>query len=99
MQSARVSYCGSIEHDIIGPGYYRSMDFPFPYNGGVGYVTITISMEIKPRCGFDFDMNLCEKYLSVPVDSCNCATLDGKQGGILENNCMKVRVDANRSFA
>ncbi len=65
MQHAAASFCGDIKNDILGPGYFRSIDFPFPYNGGLGTVTITISLEIKPRCGFDFNMNLCKKYLSV----------------------------------
>lgn len=98
MQNAASSFCGDIESDDLGPGYFRSIDFPFPYNGGLGTVTITISLQIKPRCSFTWDRNLCQKYLSVPSDSCNCAGVDGKQGGVLENNCYTMRVDPNLSL-
>ncbi|KYK61874.1 Pectin lyase fold/virulence factor [Drechmeria coniospora] len=40
-----------------------------------------------------FDQGLCEKYLSVPTDSCNCAGVNWKQGGVVENNCYKWRID------
>lgn len=98
MQSAAHSFCGDIEEDKLVPGYFRSKDFPFPYNGGAGTVTITISMAIKKGCGFDWDRNLCQKYLSVPADSCNCAGVNGKQGGVVENDCYKFRVDPNRTL-
>lgn len=42
-----------------------------------------------------FDTALCLKYLSVPTDSCNCAGVNGKQGGIVENNCYIWRIDPN----
>lgn len=95
MQNAAASFCSGIEDEKLVPGYFRSADFPFPYNGGAGTVTITISMQIKTGCGFDWDSTLCKKYLSVPADSCNCAGVNGKQGGIVENNCYKIRVDPN----
>ncbi|TPX15620.1 uncharacterized protein E0L32_004318 [Thyridium curvatum] len=95
MQSAAHSFCNDIEKDIMGPGYSRSIDFPFPYNGGVGTVTITISFAIKDKCSFIFNRNLCEHYLSVPADSCNCKGVNGKQGGVFENNCYSILVDPN----
>lgn len=97
MEDAAASFCGDIEDDRLVPGYFRSKDFSLTYNGGLGTVTITISMQIKSGCGFDWDRSLCEKYLSVPAASCNCAGVNGKQGGILENNCYKMRVDPNLS--
>ncbi|KAI3316936.1 glycoside hydrolase family 55 protein [Xylariaceae sp. AK1471] len=82
MHNAARSFCGIISKDGLQPGYFRSMHFPFPYNGGIGIVDITISLEIKPRCSFIFSETLGEKYLSVPTDSCNCGGVNGKQGGI-----------------
>jgi hypothetical protein len=74
------------------------MDFPFDYNGGIGTVTITISLQIKPRFSFIFDKTPRMKYLSVPSDSCNCDGINGKQGGVVENNCYKWMADPNISF-
>ena len=45
-----------------------------------------------------FDTALCLKYLSVPTDSCNCTGVNGKQGGIVENNCYIFRIDPNVSI-
>jgi hypothetical protein len=95
MHNAARSFCGIISKDELQPKYFRSMHFPFPYNGGIGTVDITISLEIKPRCSFTFSETLCEKYLSVPTDSCNCGGVNGKQGGIVENNCYIWRIDPN----
>jgi hypothetical protein len=92
------SFCNDIQNDSLGPGYFRSIDFPFDYNGGLGTVTITVSLQIKSRCSFTFDKTLCMKYLSVPSDSCNCDGINGKQGGVVENNCYKWMVDPNLSF-
>jgi hypothetical protein len=74
-------------------------------------VDITISLKIKPGCSFGrlsyfnkrddlavrdaFDTAACLKYLSVPTDSCNCNGVDGKQGGIVENDCYIWRIDPN----
>jgi hypothetical protein len=95
MQYAASSFCGDIEKDKLVAGYFRSVDFPQNFNGGAGTVTITISMKIKKGCSFDWNRSLCQKYLSVPADSCNCAGVNGKQGGTVENNCYKIRVDPN----
>ncbi|KFY31396.1 hypothetical protein V493_01147 [Pseudogymnoascus sp. VKM F-4281 (FW-2241)] len=98
MVNAASSFCDRIENDDLVPDYFRSMDFPFPYNGGIGTVKITISLEIKPRCKFTYNKNLCMKYLSVAADSCNCGGINGKQGGVVENNCYKFMSDPNLSF-
>ncbi|KAE9372961.1 glycoside hydrolase family 55 protein [Stipitochalara longipes BDJ] len=97
MVNAADSFCNDIHADSLGPGYARSVDFPFDYNGGWGTVTITISLKIKPRCSFTFNKNLCMKYLSVPTDSCNCGGINGKQGGVLKNNCYTFQVAPNYS--
>lgn len=43
----------------------------------------------------DFDTALCLKYMSGPTDSCNRAGVNGKQGGIVENDCYIWRMDLN----
>lgn len=98
MESPATSFCDDIKNDILGPGYFNSKDFPFLYTGGFGSVTTSMSLQIKPRCSFNFEMNLCQKYFSVPADSCNCGGVNGKQGGVIENNCYKWRVDPNLRF-
>jgi hypothetical protein len=111
MHNAANSFCGDISGDLLAPNYFKSIDFPFPYNGGIGSVDITISLKIKPGCSFGrlsyfnkrddlavrdtFDTAACLKYLSVPTDSCNCNGVDGKQGGIVENDCYIWRIDPN----
>ncbi|KAM3501681.1 hypothetical protein MY11210_009307 [Beauveria gryllotalpidicola] len=112
MQNAARSFCDILSRKNLGPGFFIERDFPFPYNGGLGTVVIKESLEIKEGCSFGslhtsgrrdlegrdsaFDEALCEHYLSVPADSCNCGGVNHKQGGVIENDCYKWRVDPNR---
>jgi hypothetical protein len=91
MVSSASSFFSDIQNDSLGLGYSRSMNFHFDYNGGIGIgtVTITISLQIKPRCSFIFNKTPRMKYMSVPSDSCNRDGINGKQGGVVENNCYK----------
>lgn len=115
MHNAAKSFCGAIDKSLLGPKFFKRQKFPFPYNGGFGTVSITISLEVKAHCSFGtyhkitpanplgydiahFDEELCEHYLSVPTDSCNCAGVNGKQGGVLTNNCYVWRIDPQLSF-
>ncbi|EJP61727.1 Pectin lyase fold/virulence factor [Beauveria bassiana ARSEF 2860] len=112
MQNAAKSFCDILSRKNLGPGFYIEKDFPFPYNGGLGTVVIKESLEVKEGCSFGslhtsgkrdlegrdsgFDETLCERYLSVPADSCNCGGINHKQGGVIENDCYIWRVDPNR---
>ena len=58
-------------------------------------VNIDINFTIRKGCTWDIDRTDCERYLKVPVDSCNCGGVDAKQGGIVENNCVVWRIDPN----
>ncbi|KAH9845616.1 glycoside hydrolase family 55 protein [Teratosphaeria destructans] len=99
MQNAASSFCGQIKNAKLVAGYFYSSDFRFPYNGGAGIVDITISLEINDKCDWTWNENECKKYLSVPTDSCNCGGENGKQGGVVSNNCYTWRIDPNRSLS
>ena len=99
MQNSGASFCNSIAGDDFGPGYFRQGSFDFPYNGGVGFVRMVISLEIFDDCDWNYNLDDCERYLRVPTDSCNCGGVNGKQGGIVTNNCYKFRIDPNRAFS
>jgi hypothetical protein len=98
MDNAATSFCNDIAQDAFAENYFRSIDFSFPYNGGLGTVDITISLEIKPKCDWTYNFNECTQYLAVPENSCNCNGIDGKQGGVVTNNCYEWRMDPNLSF-
>lgn len=98
VDNAATSFCNDIAKDAFAENYFRSIDFPFPYNGGFGTVDITISLEIKPKCDWTYNFNECIEYLAVPENSCNCNGVNGKQGGIVTNNCYEWRMDPNLSF-
>ncbi|KAI8211142.1 hypothetical protein K4K52_011113 [Colletotrichum sp. SAR 10_76] len=96
MQNGAASFCRGIASDNFGPGYFHSGSYDFPYNGGIGTVQIVISFEIFDDCDWNYSLDECERYLKVPTDSCNCSGVNGKQGGIVTNNCYKWRIDPNR---
>jgi len=97
MVNAANSFCRGIATLDLGPGSFNDGEYEFPYNGGVGVVKIKISLEVKKKCEFVYNYNLCKKYLSVPTDSCNCGGINWKQGGLVENNCLKWLIDPNVS--
>ena len=101
MVDAMNRFCDLVEHSDLGPGFFRSEKWDYPYNRGVGFVSIHVALEIKAnsKCGFKYDKNLCLHYLSVPTDSCDCHGVNGKHGGIVKNNCYKWTIDPNRHFS
>ncbi|KAG6001336.1 hypothetical protein E4U21_004434 [Claviceps maximensis] len=42
-----------------------------------------------------YGKELCSRYLHAIVDSCNCEGVDGKQGGMLFNDCYEWNLDPN----
>jgi hypothetical protein len=104
MQNAAASFCNEIRPAssdlVIGPNYFSgTKPFDFPYNGGVGFVRILISLEVKDDCEWTWNLAECERYLGVPTNSCNCGGVNGKQGGSVSNNCYSWRIDPNRAFS
>ncbi|KAH9209807.1 pectate lyase superfamily protein-domain-containing protein [Leptodontidium sp. 2 PMI_412] len=98
MQNAAKSFCNQMQYDDFKENYMHQSDQPFDYNGGIGTVTIHLSLEIKAGCTWVWDLNECLKYLSVPTDSCNCNGVNGKQGGVVTNDCYTWRIDPNISL-
>jgi hypothetical protein len=84
---------------VLGPSYFSgTKPYDFPYNGGIGTVEIVISLEIEDNCQWTWNLAECQRYLGVPTNSCNCATLDNKQGGVVSNKCYSWRIDPNRKL-
>jgi hypothetical protein len=100
IDNAVTSFCNILgdKGEAMANNYYYEQDFPFPYNGGIGIIDITISVQVKPSCEWNYTFDDCYRYLEVPANSCNCGGVNGKQGGTVENNCLKWRMDPNVSF-
>ena len=99
MQNSATSFCKNIASNNFGPGYFHQDSYDLPYNGGIGFVHMAISMEIFNDCNWDYSLDEYERYLRVPTDSYNCSGIDGKQGSVVSNNCYKFRIDPNRAFS
>jgi hypothetical protein len=92
------SFCNSLgeEGDVLGPRRKEPDGYPLPFSSGQFSTTkIYMRMVIKEGCEWRWNLAECQRYLSVPVDSCNCEGIDGKQGGTLSNNCMEWKIDPN----
>jgi hypothetical protein len=52
IDNAITSFCNNLSHknDAMAKNHFYQQDFPFPYNGSIGTVDITISVQIKPSC-------------------------------------------------
>lgn len=79
------------------PGSFKTMDFPFPYSGGLGPVRTTILWQVlkspNKNRSFKWDSTLCRKYLSVPAIVAIPLGLMGSEAAFCKNDCYKLRVD------
>lgn len=112
MISASNSFCSSLKNENFKPGYVKSGSYPFPYNGGWETIKIDIEFRIPAvdtKLGlqlrdattytWEYDYDECMRYLAVPMNSCNCAGVNDKQGGIVTNPGMSWRLDPNIDYS
>ncbi|KAI4640252.1 hypothetical protein J4E93_008457 [Alternaria ventricosa] len=99
MDSAIHDFCIAIgsSGDVFKENYFKSLTYTFYHSTGTG-VQILISLSVDPGCQFKYDYDLCYKYLEVPVNSCQCGGVNGKQGGFLNNDCYEWRIDPQTTF-
>lgn len=64
----------------------------------VGGIDVDLSVKVKKGCEWPWSYNECRRYLAVIADSCDCSSVDGKQGGFMQNNCLEWRGDPKRYF-
>ncbi|KAM7195859.1 pectin lyase-like protein [Rhypophila sp. PSN 637] len=79
---------------VLGGGTYLEYSAPFPVSHD-NAIKIDMSIEVAEDCEWVLDSDECHRYLKVPIDSCNCNGENGKEGGIVKNNCLTIRVDPN----
>lgn len=53
---------------------------------------LVLSLEVKKNCRWAGTIAECVRYLEVLEYSCDCSSTEHKQGGVLTNNCLVVRV-------
>ncbi|KAM5358701.1 hypothetical protein ACJZ2D_015065 [Fusarium nematophilum] len=95
IEAAAKSFCHNVIDDDT-QGFvrfnYRREDKKSP---GHGYHFI-VSFEVYEGCSWKADYDECMRYMRVPIDSCDCSAKGNKQGGWVENNCIKTKIDPNR---
>lgn len=62
---------------------------------GASEITVTLTFILYKGCNWFYNRDDCMHYLRNPVDACNCATLNDKQGGTTWNNCLRFDIDPN----
>ncbi|KAK7962894.1 glycoside hydrolase superfamily [Apiospora aurea] len=85
----------SNEYDNILPvGKPKLFIHSFPWDDDEKVaIQVFISVELKRGCAWAVDYATCKSELLKIVDGCSRDTTSGKQGGLLENNCVKWRID------
>lgn len=83
--------------------YWMKINISLEVKEGCSFGTyhITDPSDLKRANGYDiahFDEELCEYYLTRIADGCNCRGVDGKQGGYLENDCYRWRMDPQSAY-
>ncbi|KAK3938877.1 hypothetical protein QBC46DRAFT_389339 [Diplogelasinospora grovesii] len=74
----------------FGRTYYIGSTSPL-----ISRIKVDLWFTINKGCTWDVSDDDCHRYLKVPVNSCNCGSVDAKQGGIVKNNCVRWRIDPN----
>ncbi|KAL5327699.1 hypothetical protein ACEPPN_005402 [Leptodophora sp. 'Broadleaf-Isolate-01'] len=108
MIAASNDFCNEMKGDTFKQGYVHTGSYPFPNNGGFMSIKIDIQFSIPnvntllgrdlanaQLYSWEYDFDECMKYLSVPRDSCNCGSVDNKQGGVVTNKGMYWTLDPN----
>lgn len=82
----------------LGSGLYQiDRNFKVPGQAYTDYVT---TFEIKDFCEWKHYGRVdCSNEFRKIVDGCNTKSENGKQGGIMDGNCVKWRVDPNKETA
>lgn len=94
IEAAAESFCHNVvDDDEQGSirSNYRREDKKNPPKG----YHFVLSFEVYEGCGWEANYDECMRYMRVPIDSCDCSAKGNKQGGWVENNCIKARIDPN----
>jgi hypothetical protein len=83
---------------VLGPNFFSQQTFTLPNSGGGIGVKIVTSLAINKDCQCTWNLDECRRYMKVTADSCNCGSVNGKQGGIISNDCYSWRVDPNTDW-
>ncbi|KAG6541493.1 hypothetical protein Mapa_017090 [Marchantia paleacea] len=86
------SFCSRYKGQTFANGrkVNERYDFPSPETGH-----IDISAEAFRGCSFRMDENECGRLLRRPTDECNTGGENGKQGGYVQDDCRKFKMDPN----
>ncbi|KAH6983653.1 pectate lyase superfamily protein-domain-containing protein [Ilyonectria sp. MPI-CAGE-AT-0026] len=99
-ENAMNSFCNSLTNKIKDTGiapenFYHEGKYDFPIKNFRSATQFVISMEVNEGCEWKSSIDECKKYLLAPIDGCDCSGKNGKQGGVVSNNCLKWRIDPN----
>lgn len=94
------SFCNTLGKPgtILKENFFFTNTYTLPNSGGGLGVKIVTSLAIDKGCQWTWNSDECHRYMKVPVDSCNCGGVNGKQGGIVRNDCYQWRVDPNTDW-
>jgi hypothetical protein len=83
---------------VLRSPFFSEHTFTLPNSGGGTGVKIVTSLTISNDCQWTWNLDECTRYMEVEADSCNCQGVDGKQGGVLNNDCYSWRMDPNTDW-
>ncbi|KAH7358245.1 hypothetical protein B0T11DRAFT_284043 [Plectosphaerella cucumerina] len=99
LSNAINSFCNHLHRekgDYILPMRFEPRPSPLAVGAGNWSPTdVYMRAIIKDGCDWHWSLAECTRYMLVTLDSCNCAGINAKQGGVLSNNCMVWMVDPN----
>ncbi|KAF2397092.1 glycoside hydrolase [Trichodelitschia bisporula] len=60
---------------------------------GLGAHKICLEIFVLKNCEYFHSFDDCSRELRKPIDQCNTSGVNGKQGGTVENNCVRFKID------
>lgn len=57
---------------------------------------ITYTFTLFKNCNWQYNQDECNSYFKLPVDACNCAGVDNKQGGSAWNDCLRLTINPDK---
>lgn len=84
--------CRSVAGGKYNGSYLTPVDNP-PMASGKTYMVYTTTLEVKDGCEWTVDEYECGQELRKIVDGCDTSGENSKQGGTMDGNCIKWRID------
>lgn len=96
INDAVYKFCGDAadDGDVLRDGWNRKSryDYSLEQLWTKPPLSVEIWLGVRDSCQFQFSYGECVNYGQRPIDACDCDSKDGKHGGEVQNDCIRMYV-------